>query len=505
MALSSCPERRFIDDSSLEAWEKIDSGGFGNVYKVRHSQWCSHVAIKLLHSENNKSLLREINMMLQGSSPHVIQVLGIFRGQPSFCQRSVQYGLVMELMERGSLAFLQKTLCGTPPWPLVVRLAHQVALGINFLHSLSPPVLHLDLKPSNVLLDPYLNAKLTDFGLSRCYHSNTRPSKKDTEEEGGTLPYMPPEAFNVSYKPTQASDIYSYGILLWSIVTGKKPYPNAISSIVRLQIPNGQRPSLDEIRSKVSGHAGLAVLIALMERCWEGRPDKRLSALDCTTVTEEQYKVHKHAIDDVVHQVLKMLDKNNWNQQEEGLIEEVQRVHITEASVGARAEEENAYNSVPTGNPPIQEMAGGRTANHRDRTGFKDLSSHQPASVCDGDLSRLSRDHKVKKSSVYPILSQVTSPSTVRSTLDRAKHTSQQFISRQCSFPRLFPCFNSPLPPEPHLKIDNVTGVQYGNNNIMNITSTAPQERGRRRHPSAPPSVNLPPTQPGSRRDKNGG
>lgn len=57
----------------------------------------------------------------------------------------------------------QETLHGPPPWALVFRLAHQVALGINFLHNLSPALLHLDLKPSNVLLDSYLNAKVFYF------------------------------------------------------------------------------------------------------------------------------------------------------------------------------------------------------------------------------------------------------------------------------------------------------------------------------------------------------
>lgn len=59
-----------------------------------------------------------------------------------------------------SLTLNQKTLGATPPWALVFRLAHQVALGINFLHSMSPALLHLDLKPSNVLLDSSLNAKV---------------------------------------------------------------------------------------------------------------------------------------------------------------------------------------------------------------------------------------------------------------------------------------------------------------------------------------------------------
>ena len=54
---------------------------------------------------------------------------------------------------------LQGVLCGPPPWPLAFRLSYQVALGMNFLHTLSPPLLHLDLKPSNVLLDSGLNVK----------------------------------------------------------------------------------------------------------------------------------------------------------------------------------------------------------------------------------------------------------------------------------------------------------------------------------------------------------
>lgn len=56
---------------------------------------------------------------------------------------------------------LQHSLNEAPPWPLVCRLAHQVGLGINFLHSLSPALLHMDLKPSNVLLDCSLNAKVS--------------------------------------------------------------------------------------------------------------------------------------------------------------------------------------------------------------------------------------------------------------------------------------------------------------------------------------------------------
>lgn len=69
----------------------------------------------------------------------------------------------MEFMERGSIHTLQKGLDGPPPLPLAVRLAYQVALGMQHLHSKN--FLHHDLKPSNVLLDKTLNAKVRCFSL----------------------------------------------------------------------------------------------------------------------------------------------------------------------------------------------------------------------------------------------------------------------------------------------------------------------------------------------------
>ncbi|XP_039637701.1 receptor-interacting serine/threonine-protein kinase 3-like isoform X2 [Perca fluviatilis] len=324
---------QFIENSSLEGLEVIGSGGFGQIYKARHRRWACDVAIKLLRHDdgNNKSLLREIKMMQEASSPHVIRVLGVFKGQPPNSGWATQLGVVMELMERGSLASLQEALDGPPPWPLVFRLVHQVALGINFLHSLPRPhgpVLHLDLKPQNVLLDDALNAKLTDFGLSRISYSVSQVSRKDDEDSGGTVNYMPPEAFGLTYKPKRASDIYSYGILIWSITTGEKPYEYANPEMVMIHVPDGKRPPIDDIKGDA---AGLTELKELMKRCWDNKPEERPQALECTTKTEELYQKHKHAISDTVHEVLKKLD-----QKEE--------------------EESDVVDNMPTGPSPIQRV-----------------------------------------------------------------------------------------------------------------------------------------------------
>ena len=90
------------------------------------------------------------------------RVYGMYLGCPPGLGCTRRQGIVMELMERGSLLSLQRALSKPPPWPLAFRLAHQVALAMNFLHSKKIPLVHMDLKPGNVLLDANLNAKVSN-------------------------------------------------------------------------------------------------------------------------------------------------------------------------------------------------------------------------------------------------------------------------------------------------------------------------------------------------------
>ncbi|XP_058480475.1 receptor-interacting serine/threonine-protein kinase 3 isoform X1 [Solea solea] len=488
MAVNICLRPELIKDSSLRDWKVIGSGGFGQIYKARHHHWCYDVAIKLLHynNGNSASLLREAAMMHQGSSEYVMQVLGVFQGRVPNSGPSEQLGLVMKFMEKGSLTSLQETLLGPPPLPLIFRLAYQVAVGINFLHRCSPALLHLDLKPSNVLLDSDLNVKLTDFGLAKIYHSVTRASKKDSDDEGGTISYMPPEAFELEYAPTRASDIYSYGILLWSIVTGKQPYANAKSCIVRLRIPEGDRPSLVEFKNEAEGHGDLLNLMDLMTRCWEAKPGQRPSSFDCATATEILYMRHRDAVVDAVHLVQKKLKQK----EEERTIEQLQGVHITPLSACASVRGVNICDNVPTGRPPVQEAGSGTAA-----------SEHKDP-ITPPQRNSSSEHCRIIPSSVYPIGASPLPSYTRKSSQGRAPKMDKDKVfheyQRQSSSP--VTCSNNP--PDSRkvcIHSSHVTGVQIGNHSTMNITYTSE----RRRHPTAPPSVSLP--RSGSFKKKTGG
>lgn len=112
----------------------------------------------LPQSSTDKSLYEEAFHMHEASSEFVVRVYGFYKGN------SMQKGIVMDFMRRGSIQSLQRDLPGPPPWPLAFRLAHQVALAINFLHLKG--LMHQDLKPSNVLLNDDLNAKVVPIHLT---------------------------------------------------------------------------------------------------------------------------------------------------------------------------------------------------------------------------------------------------------------------------------------------------------------------------------------------------
>lgn len=104
------------------------------------------------------ALHKEADHMEKVPCKFVLRVYGLYQGYMAAGQTEMRHGIVMEFMRRGSIQSLWNDLSGPPPWPLAFRLAHQVALGMNFLHSRN--LMHHDLKPSNVLLDDDLNAKV---------------------------------------------------------------------------------------------------------------------------------------------------------------------------------------------------------------------------------------------------------------------------------------------------------------------------------------------------------
>ncbi|XP_019750837.1 receptor-interacting serine/threonine-protein kinase 4 [Hippocampus comes] len=270
---------RTFDSSEFSGWEKIGSGGFGQVYKVRHVQWKTWLAIKCppcLHVDDKErsELLEEAKKMEAAKFRYILPVYGI-------CEDA--QGLVMEYMERGSL----ETLLATEPlpWELRFRIIHETAVGMNFLHCMEPPLLHLDLKPANILLDAHCHVKISDFGLA---HWNGLSRADDISRDGfcGTIAYLPPESIiEKDRMPDTKHDIYSFSIVIWGILTQKKPYQGENNILqIMVKVVKGVRPDLGAVpRSHPTTCTGF---LSLMQRCWATSPEARPSFQDITSEAE---------------------------------------------------------------------------------------------------------------------------------------------------------------------------------------------------------------------------
>ncbi len=236
--------------SDLTLGKELGKGGFGAVYK---GDWHGEpVAIKKLLEQKlsrdiEEDFLNEAGVMMQLRHPNIIQLFGISLNP---------YCMVLEFMVKGSL---DHVLHGEEPmsWQLRYKISFDVAKGMSFLHR--KLVLHRDLKSLNVLLDERYKAKLGDFGLSKI---KTSSSQTYNAGMAGTMQWIAPELLmDTMGRYTPACDVYSYGMLLWEIVSRSIPYRNISSpALVPVHVIQGKR--------EIIPPNAPPLLSTLTERCW---------------------------------------------------------------------------------------------------------------------------------------------------------------------------------------------------------------------------------------------
>ncbi|XP_064189734.1 receptor-interacting serine/threonine-protein kinase 2 isoform X2 [Anguilla rostrata] len=263
----------------------LSRGGFGTVFRAQHSDWRTTVAIKCLKLDSpvgereRNCLLREAEVLHKARFNYIIQIFGVCNEPEFFC-------IVTEFMSNGSLdQFLhEKDLYPQLAWSLRLRVLYEIALGVNFLHNMTPPLLHHDLKTQNILLDAELHVKIADFGLSKWRQlSISKASGSKPPEMGGTVIYMPPEKYEPSQTrpPDVKHDMYSYAIIMWEVLSRRIPFEEATNPMqIMFSVLRGNRP--DTGPDSLDPHIPCReTLVDLITRGWTANPDERPSFLQC--------------------------------------------------------------------------------------------------------------------------------------------------------------------------------------------------------------------------------
>ncbi|KAJ3681352.1 hypothetical protein LUZ60_015841 [Juncus effusus] len=245
----------------LTIGEQVGQGSSGTVY---HALWYgSDVAVKVFSKQEYSeevilSFRQEVSLMKRLRHPNILLFMGAVTSPQRLC-------IVTEYLPRGCLLRLLQKNNIRLDWRRRIHMALDIARGLNYLHHYSPPIVHRDLKSSNLLVDKNWTVKVADFGLSRL----KRQSFLTTKSGNGTPQWMAPEVLR-NEPSDEKSDVYSYGVILWELVTQKIPWENLNSIQVigavgfmnqRLELPSDVDPQWASI----------------VYSCWDSEPQKRPS------------------------------------------------------------------------------------------------------------------------------------------------------------------------------------------------------------------------------------
>ncbi|KAJ3680855.1 hypothetical protein LUZ60_015344 [Juncus effusus] len=210
-----------IEKATINFERKIGSGGFGMVYYGKLDDG-TEIAVKVHNNESNQGIrefLNEVTLLSRIYHKNLVKFIG-------YSQEEGINILVYEFMHHGAL---QDHLHGPTEqkinsWITRMEIAEDAAKGIEYLHKgCSPPIVHRDLKSSNILLDKEMRAKVSDFGLSKLMEDTSHISSMVK----GTVGYLDPASY-LTRNFTEKSDIYSFGIILLELISGHPPISNEI-------------------------------------------------------------------------------------------------------------------------------------------------------------------------------------------------------------------------------------------------------------------------------------
>ncbi|XP_030443318.2 calcium/calmodulin-regulated receptor-like kinase 1 [Syzygium oleosum] len=288
VSFSGIPEYSYKDlqKATCNFTTLIGQGAFGPVYKAQMSTG-ETVAVKVLATDSEqgeREFQTEVKLLGRLHHRNLVNLVG-------YCAEKGQHMLVYVYMSKGSLAsHLYGDIKESLSWDLRVYIALDVARGLEYLHDGAvPPVIHRDIKSSNILLDQTMRARVADFGLSR-----EEMVDKNAANIRGTFGYLDPEYISTKAF-TKKSDVYSFGVLLFELIAGRNPQQGLMEYVELAAMNSEGKVGWEEIvDSGLEGKFDLQELndvAALAYKCINRVPRRRPSMRDIVQVLSRILKL----------------------------------------------------------------------------------------------------------------------------------------------------------------------------------------------------------------------
>ena len=275
----------------------LAKGGMGAVYKAVHPSLKRLVILKKLTIRNNATVRerfkREAQILLDMQSPYIVHLFDYFvEGQSHY--------IVEEFVDGLSLAqILEKQVALSPEIALLIF--QDACLALKFAHAHS--IVHRDIKPGNILISKRAGVKLADFGIASSESGDDllkeKPSSKiqtSTQVDSsltkhgvtlGTPAYMSPEQITDSRNVDKRADIYSMGVMLYEMLTGKKPFPSNISEETLQKIKKGKYVNPRKIDKSIPPE-----ICRMIKKMLKANPARRFQSIESVLKIVKKYLSH---------------------------------------------------------------------------------------------------------------------------------------------------------------------------------------------------------------------
>ena len=269
-----------IKSNTIKILRKIREGNSSDIFLGIYRG--IEIAEKRLHLNKEKNITefkREVSSFISLNHPYLLIFFGVI-AEPKHLSIITEYcpgGNLHELLYKKKHIYLS--------WKIRKEFLLQIAIGMNYLHTNNPPILHRDLKSLNILLtnDIKKSNDITDIKIADLGLSVVNEKKNLSNERVGTCHWMAPEVINCQ-RYTTKSDVYSFGIIIWEVCTREMPYDsinNRETILYRVSV-NRERPNIKRMPNDTPEK-----LKELMEQCLEHEPNKRPSFENIIKIIKE--------------------------------------------------------------------------------------------------------------------------------------------------------------------------------------------------------------------------